>query len=92
MQGLPSSQTANPAGAHAPDLQASPLVHALPSEQATIPATGATVQPDLGSQAFAVQGLPSSQTAALPDAHAPDLHASPTVQALSSEHAAATET
>ena len=61
VQGLPSSQLGPPLPLQTPDLQASLLVHALPSLQ-LVPLSAAWLQPLLPSQPSVVQGLPSSQS------------------------------
>ena len=72
-----SSQSGAGPGTHAPPMQASPLVHALPSEQSAPFAV--FTQPPPAVQLSVVQGLPSSQLTPLPGWHAPPEHTSPTV-------------
>jgi hypothetical protein len=50
--------------AHAPASQTSGPVHASPSLHAA-PSSGANTQPEAGTQASVVQGLPSEQVAAI---------------------------
>ena len=68
----------------APLLQASPVVHALPSSHALLLLLCA--HPVAGTQESFVHGLLSLQLGAGPPAHTPPLHASPVVQALPSLH------
>ena len=83
VHGLPSSQLAATPGTQVPPAQASPMVHALPSVQASV--VWACTQPAAGSHVSAVHGLPSSQFAPEPAMHAPFTQLSPNVQALPSE-------
>jgi len=87
VQGFPSSQFAVAPGMQAPPAQASPAVHALPSEHA--PVKFVTVHPELESQPSCVHTLPSSQNRAEPPVQAPFAHKSPTVQASPSSQAPA---
>ena len=71
--------------AQVPALQASPVVHLLPSLQAAT--LLALTHPFAGSHESSVHALPSSQLTAWPT-HLPPLHVSPVVQALASSQAA----
>ena len=82
VQGLASSHGTALPPPQLPAAQVSPAVQALPSSQGLLVPT--LVQPVFGSQASAVQGLPSSHCGAAPPAQAPDLQASFSVQALPS--------
>lgn len=83
VQGFPSSQVLGAPGAHWPVTHASPTVHTLPSEQASV--VTAFTQPKIASQLSIVQGLPSLQAGAAPPMHAPSWQVSLAVQALPSE-------
>lgn len=72
---------------HLPPAQVSPPVQPLASSQAT--ALFFCVQPDNGLQSSSVQGLPSSQTLAIPPLHLPPAHLSFSVHKLPSLHPAA---
>ena len=85
VHGLPSLQMAAAPLTHAPAAQASPTVHALPSEQPIVLLTWA--QPPAALQESVVHGLPSSQLMAAPGMQPPPEHTSPLVHALLSEHA-----
>jgi hypothetical protein len=67
-----------------PDLQASPLVHTVPSLHELPSVLALCRQPCLLSQASLVQPLLSSQLPTAPEVQMPLLQASPVVQALSS--------
>jgi hypothetical protein len=85
---FPSLQTVAEPGTHAPNRQESPVVHAFPSLQA-LPVVGRCTQsPVSGTQASSVHGLSSSQTAPVPETHAPPEQASPVVQAFPSSQTA----
>ena len=75
-------------GLHAPALQASPLVQALPSSHPLVKALN--THPFWASQPSSVQGLPSLQVALEPALHLPPWQLSPWVQALPSLQGAAT--
>src|SRR5437870_4991687 len=81
---FPSSQLRAGPPVHRPFEQVSPVVHALPSSQASV--FGAWTQPLPESQESSVQGLPSSQSSDGPPTHAPAAHVSAVVQALPSWH------
>jgi hypothetical protein len=70
-----------------PPLQASAVVHAFPSLQATV--LFVCTQPVAGLQESSVQPFPSSHASDGPPTHAPLTHASPVVHALPSSHATA---
>ena len=72
---------------HAPPLQVSETVHALPSLHTAV--LFVWTQPVTGLQESSVQPLASLQLRTGPPAQAPPLHASPVVHALPSLHAAA---
>ena len=86
VHGLPSSHVTAAPGTQAPPAHASPLVHRLPSWQATV--LLALLQPPCGSHVSVVHGLPSSQAEGALGVHTPFLHASPVVQELLSVQAA----
>jgi hypothetical protein len=69
---------------HVPPPQVSPVVHALPSSHGAV--LFVATQPLAGSHESSVQGLPSSQTTAVPGWHDPPPQASPVVHALPSSH------
>lgn len=87
VHGLASSQPLAKPPVQTPATQASPTVHALPSEHTSV--VFVYTQPTVALQPSAVHGLPSLHTAAAPPMHAPcwqvspTLHALPSVQALS---------
>ena len=83
VQGLLSLQTAAGPARHAPNAHTSPIVHALPSSQASV--LFAKTQPVAGLQLSVVHLLPSSQTRSAPDWHTPPEQTSPTVQTFGSE-------
>jgi hypothetical protein len=83
VHGLLSLQGSALPPTHAPLLQASPTVHALPSLQPLVVAPLA-VQPLPGAQPSRVQPLPSSQTVGVAPPHSPATHVSPVVHALPS--------
>jgi hypothetical protein len=83
VQTLLSLQVTGVPARHVPLRQASPVVHALPSEQ--LPVLLVNTQPVAGLQLSVVQGLLSSQTTGVPGWHVPPLHMSPVVQAFPSE-------
>jgi hypothetical protein len=69
--------------AHEPEvLQVSPVVQAMPSSHGAPAGTGVCVQPIGARHASVVHGLPSSQFAGLPPAHAPPRHDWPVTHAL----------
>ena len=82
VHGLLSSQLGGTPPLHTPPVQASLVVHALPSWHAAV--VLANTQPSLASQLSAVQTLPSSQVSVGPDLQAPPLQASLVVHALPS--------
>ena len=88
VQGLPSSQLrACRPPVQLPAAQMSPIVQTLLSLQLAVFTT--CEQPVAGSHASSVHGLPSSQpSACVPAVQDPSTHASPTVQAFWSLHAA----
>ena len=83
VQRLPSSQVLAAPGSHAPAVQTSPTVQALPSEHGTL--VGVNTQPPASVQVSVVQGLPSLQLKLLPAAQVPPAQMSPAVQELPSE-------
>lgn len=85
VHGLPSLQVTAPPGAHTVAAHASPVVHALPSEQGRVLAANA--QPLAGLQASLVHKLLSEHAMAAPGTHTPPAQASPLVQTLPSVHA-----
>jgi len=86
VQGLPSSQSRDPAPTHAPPAQVSVTVHAFWSSQDA--ALNVWTQPVAGSHESSVHGFPSSQSSGGPGAQAPPAHASPTVHASPSSQSA----
>ncbi len=84
---LPSSQPSAEPPKHVPPLQASLVVHALPSLQGA--ELLATTQPLLTSQLSSVQGFKSLQTLGLPGTHLPPEQVSSSLQTLSSVHGSA---
>src|SRR5438876_760846 len=87
VQGLPSSQVGGAPPTQFPPLQASLVVHALPSLQGAVLLVW--TQPVARSQPSSVQPLPSLQFGAGPPTQRPPLQASLVVQALPSLHGAA---
>src|SRR5439155_810648 len=85
VQGLPSLQFEAGPPAHAPPLQASFVVQALPSLHGLV--LFVWTHPEAGSHESSVQGLPSLQLIGGPPTHAPPLQASFVVQALPSSQA-----
>src|SRR5204863_486560 len=85
VQGSPSSQLGAGPATQAPAWQVSSPLQAFPSEQEVPSATGTCVHPITGSQASAVQGLPSSQLGAGPATQAPARQVSSPLQAFPSE-------
>src|SRR5207248_843747 len=85
VQGLPSSQLGAGPATQAAARQVSSPLQAFPSEQEVPSATGAWVHPATGSQASAVQGLPSSQLGDGPATQAPARQVSRPLQAFPSE-------
>ena len=83
VHGLLSLQTAAAPARHAPNAHTSPIVHALPSSQASV--LLAKTHPVAGLQLSVVHALPSSHTRGTPGWHVPPVHTSPTVQAFPSE-------
>src|SRR5207244_10793607 len=86
VQGFPSSQLGGAPPTQFPPLQASLVVHALPSLQGAVLLVW--TQPVAGSQPSSVQPLPSLQFGAGPPMQRPPLQASLVVQALLSLHGA----
>src|SRR5213078_4013955 len=82
VQGFPSSQLGVAPPTQFPPLQASLVVHALPSLQGAVLLVW--TQPVDGLQVSSVQRLPSSQLGPAPPTHRPPLQASLVVQALPS--------
>jgi hypothetical protein len=74
VQTLPSAQLTGAPGAQAPFWQASPLVHAEPSEHAEPFVTSVNIHPFTGSQVSRVQGFLSSQGNAGPGTQVPPWH------------------
>ena len=84
VHGLPSLHTSAAPAMQAPDLHASPRVHALPSEQPA--SVGWNTQPLSGSQKSMVHALSSEHVVNAPGRHTPVAQLSPTVHALASLH------
>src|SRR5205807_2291393 len=84
VQGFPSSQLGGAPPTQFPPLQASLVVHALPSLQGAVLLVW--TQPVAGSQPSSVQRLPSLQLGAGPPVQRPPLQVSLVVQALPSLH------
>ena len=82
VQTFPSLQSGGGPPTHAPPLQVSFVVQALPSLHALV--LFVCLQPVAGSHASSVQGLPSSQFGATLPTHAPSAQTSTVVQALPS--------
>ncbi len=82
VHGLPSLHAGAEPPMHAPFVQTSPTVHALPSEQPE--SAGWNTQPFSGSQKSTVQGFSSAQTVIAPGKQTPAVHLSPFVHALPS--------
>ncbi len=87
VQTFASSQDSAGPPLHAPAVQISAVVQALPSEHAA--ALALWSHPVFGAQLSAVQGLLSSHVVAVPAMHTAALQASPRVQALPSSQTAA---
>jgi hypothetical protein len=86
VHGLPSSTTGAVPAEHAPCEHVSEPLQALPSEQEVPSSAAAWVTPVAGSQASAVQGLPSSSVGGVPGLQTPaPLHVSLPLQAFPSE-------
>jgi hypothetical protein len=83
VQVLPSSQFSALPPLHAPFLQVSPVVQALPSSQ--LPLAAVWLQPVAASQASVVHGFASSQVSVVP-VHRPTAQLSPVVHASPSVH------
>src|SRR5437867_1879335 len=86
VQGVGSREVEGGRPAHAPPLQVSFVVQALPSLHGAV--LFVWTQPVAGVQESSVQGLPSLQFGGGPPAHAPPLQVSFVVQALPSLHGA----
>ncbi len=87
-----SSQFRAAPAVHTPPLHASDTVHTLPSASQLLPFMAAplnTHRPVVVLHESLVHKLPSLQTVAAPEVHAPAEHLSPTVHALPSLHALA---
>jgi hypothetical protein len=84
VQMFPSLQVMGAPGVHTPATHASPLVHALPSEQGSC--AGMYVQPLAGSQVSIVHTLPSLHSTSGPPLQLPPAQTSFSVQAFWSSH------
>ena len=79
------SNVATAVGAHLPPLQTSPVVQPLPSSQALLCTVNRQL-PVLTSHAPSVQGLPSSQSTAVPFLHDPPLQVPVTMHLSTCAH------
>jgi hypothetical protein len=86
VHGFRSSQLVGAPPVHAPAWQASPVVHASPSSQAT--ALSVNAHPVAPAQTSSVHALPSLQTSGAPPTHEPPWHVSAVVHASPSLHEA----